>query len=302
MSAIAVTAAARPPLWRRLLGFNLLTGIIGAIIGYLVGYWIGGLVHAPSLDYFSSEAGQNDISVLLGYLFGVFGFLIGLGFANYPVRRMLGYPPSLAEHESEGEGVSRYFRLCTDHKVVAIQYLVGIGVFFFIGGVNAMLIRTELLQPNVHVFGANQYLTLVGMHGTMMMGVMTSGILGPFANWLVPLMIGTRRMAYPRIESFTFWLLMAAGVVLITTIFFGGYQTGWTGYATLGDQGTVGYDAYIGFFALVGVSMALLGFNLLATIIIMRGPGMPCPRRPIFVWGVPATSILMMLAAPMLIA
>ena len=88
--------------------------------------------------------------------------------------------------------------------------MVGIGLFFFVGGLNAMLIRTELLQPNVHVFGANQYLTLVGMHGAMMMGIMTSGILGPFANWLVPIMIGSRRMAFPRIESFTFWLLMAA--------------------------------------------------------------------------------------------
>ena len=58
------------------------------------------------------------------------GFLVGLGFANYPIRRMLGHPPTLAEHESEGEGAGRYFRLCTDHKVVAIQYIVGIGVFF----------------------------------------------------------------------------------------------------------------------------------------------------------------------------
>ena len=74
-------------------------------------------------------------------------------------------------------------------------------------------------------------------------------------------MIGSRRMAFPRIESFTFWLLMAAGVILITTIFFGGFQTGWTGYQPLGDQGTAGYDAYIGFFALVGVSMRLLGLQ-----------------------------------------
>jgi cytochrome c oxidase subunit 1 len=215
---------------------------------------------------------------------------------------MLGYPPTLAEHESEGEGLARYFRLCTDHKVVGMQYLVGVGFYFFIGGLNAMFIRTELLQPNVHVFGANQYLSLVGMHGTMMMGMMTSGIIGPFANYFLPLMIGTRRMAFPRIEAFTFWLLMAAGVVLLTTIFLGGFQTGWTGYQPLGDQGVVGYDAYIGFFALVGVSMCLLGFNLLATIITMRAPGMTWTRLPIFVWGVLATSTLMMLAAPMLIA
>ena len=175
-------------------------------------------------------------------------------------------------------------------------------MFFLVGGINAMLIRIELLQPNVHVFGPNQYLTLVGVHGAMMMGMMTSAILGPFANWVVPLMIGTRRMAFPRIESFTFWLLMAAGVVLVTTVFFGGFQTGWTGYQPLADQGTAGYDAYIGFFALVGVSMCLLGLNLIATIVTMRAPGMTWSRLPIFVWSVLATASLMMLAAPMLIA
>jgi cytochrome c oxidase subunit I len=301
MSAISATAPAQRPVWRRLLGFNLLAGIVLGIAGYWLGYWIGTLIHAPSLDYYG-DTGQNDIAILLGYLFGVIGFLVGLGFANYPLRRMLGHPPTLAEHESEGEGIGRYFRLCTDHKVVAIQYLVGIGVFFFVGGLNAMFIRTELLSPGTHVFGANQYLTLVGMHGTMMMGMMTSGILGPFANWVVPLMIGSRRMAFPRIEAFTFWLLMAAGVILVTTIFFGGFQTGWTGYQPLGGQNTAGYDAYIGFFALVGVSMTLLGFNLLATIITMRAPGMTWSRLPIFCWGVLSTSALMMLAAPMLIA
>ena len=77
------------------------------------------------------------------------GFLIGLGFANYPVCRLLGQPASL--REKEDEGIGRYFGLCTDHKVVGIQYLVGIGLFFFIGGLNAMLIRTELLHADAHV-------------------------------------------------------------------------------------------------------------------------------------------------------
>ncbi len=301
MSAIAASLPAQRPLWRRLIGFNLLTAILLGIAGWFIGHAIGSAIHAPSLDYFD-DTGENDIAILLGYFVGVIGFLVGLGFANYPLRRILGHPPTLAEKESEGHGVLRYFTLCTDHKVVAIQYLVGIGVFFFVGGVNAMFIRSELLQPNTHVFGANQYLTLVGMHGTMMMGMMTSGILGPFANWVVPPMIGARRMAFPRIEAFTFWLLMAAGVILITTIFFGGFQTGWTGYQPLGNEGTAGYDAYIGFFALVGVSMTLLGINLMATIITMRAPGMTWSRLPIFCWSVVATSGLMLLAAPMLVA
>jgi cytochrome c oxidase subunit 1 len=302
MSAIAVTTTPTAPLWRRLIGFNILTGIVLAVGGYILGHFIGDHIHGEGINYYGTEAGQNDIAIFLGYFLGVVGFLVGLGFANYPLRRMLGHPPTLAEKESTAEGALRYFSLSTDHKVVAMQYLVGIGFFFFVGGLNAMLIRTELLQPNSHVFGANQYLSLVGMHGTMMMGMMTSSVLGPFANWLVPLMIGSRRMAYPRIEAFTFWLLMAAGVVLITTIFWGGFQTGWTGYEPLGAQGTAGFDAYLAFFTLVGISMCLLGFNLLATVIVMRRPGMTWSRLPIFVWGVITTAFLMMLASPMLAA
>jgi cytochrome c oxidase subunit I len=302
MSAIAVSVSAPRSGWRQLMGFNLLTGIVLGIGGWFLGHFIGDRIHGANLAYISTQAGENDIAIMLGYFLGVVGLLVGLGFANYPLKRMLGHPPSLAERESEEYGLLRYFALSTDHKVVAKQYMVGIGLFFFVGGLNAMLIRTELLQPHAHVFGANQYLTLVGMHGAMMIGMMSSAILGPFANWLVPVMIGSRRMAFPRVESFTFWLLMAGAVILITTIFFGGFQTGWTGYQPLGAQGTAGYDAYIGFFALVGLSMTLFGFNLMATIITMRAPGMTWSRLPIFVWGVFTTSTLMLLAAPMLIA
>jgi cytochrome c oxidase subunit 1 len=303
MSTIAASIPApRASGWRQLIGFNMLTGILLGIGGWFLGYFIGNHIHGANLAYYSEQSGENDVSVMLGYFLGVVGFLVGLGFANYPIRRMLGHPASLAEREHEELGLMRYFSLSTDHKVVAKQYMVGIGLFFAVGGLNAMLIRSELLQPNVHVFGANQYLTLVGLHGSMMMGIMTSGILGPFANWLVPIMIGSRRMAFPRIESLTFWLLMAGAVILLTTIFFGGFQTGWTGYQPLGDQGTVGYDAYIGFFALVGLSMTLFGFNLIATIVTMRAPGMTWSRLPIFVWAVFATAVLMMLAAPMLIS
>jgi cytochrome c oxidase subunit I len=284
---------------RRLIGFNLLTAIILGVVGWYVGWFGAHAIVAPSLDYFG-DIDYNELSVFLAYIGGVVGFLIGLGFLNYPVRRMLGYPPSLREKETEGIG--RYFSLCTDHKVVGIQYLWGIGLFFFIGGLNAMLIRTELLTPHNQVFPAGTYLTIVGMHGTMMMGMFTSGILGPFANYLVPIMIGARRMAFPRIEALTFWLLMAAGGILTTTIFFGGFPTGWTGYAPLSNESNPGMDNYILFFALVGVSMTLLGVNMLATIVTMRAPGLTWTRLPIFVWGVVSTAVLMVLAAPVLIA
>jgi cytochrome c oxidase subunit I len=299
MTTTTAPVAPVRPLWRRLIGFNLLTAVVLAVGGYILGWWLGHQFSGPNFKYVG-QTDESDLALILAYLFGVLGFLIGLGFANYPVSRLLGRPASLREKEQEGFG--RYFGLCTDHKVVGLQYLVGIGVFFFVGGLNAMLIRLELLHPTPTAIGPNQYLSLVGMHGTMMMGMMTSGILGPFANYFVPIMIGARRMAFPRIEALTFWLLMAAGFILMSTVFFGGFPTGWTGYQPLNDQAVMGMDSYLCFFALVGLSMTLLGLNMLATIITLRAPGLTWSRLPIFVWSVLATSVLMVLAAPMLIA
>jgi cytochrome c oxidase subunit I len=292
-------AANSAPIWRRLIGFNLLTAVILGVGGYYLGWWIGHLIKAPTFLY-EGATDENDVALLLGYAGGVVGFLIGMGFANYPVERLLGRPASL--REKEDHGIARYFGLCTDHKVVGMQYLVGIGVFLFVGAVNAMMIRAELLHDTPTILGPNQYLTTVGIHGSMMMGIMTSGVLGPFANYFVPIMIGARRMAFPRIESLTFWLLMAAGFILVSTIFFGGFPTGWTGYEPLNDQAVAGMDSYICFFALVGLSMMLLGINMIATILTMRAPGMTWSRLPIFVWSVLATAVLMVLAAPTLIA
>ncbi len=298
-AAVSTPQPASQPFWRRLIGFNLLTAVLLGVGGYYLGWFIGHQIKGSSFHY-QEETSENDVALLLAYVFGVIGFLIGLGFASYPVARLLGRPPSL--REKEGQGWGRYFGLCTDHKVVGIQYLVGIGLFFFIGGLNAMLIRTELLHSTPTVVSPNTYLSLVGMHGTIMMGMMTSGVLGPFANYFVPIMIGARRMAFPRIEALTFWLLMAAGFILVSTIFFGGFPTGWTGYEPLNDQAVMGMDSYIMFFALVGISMCLLGLNMIATIITLRAPGMTWTRLPIFVWSVFATAILMVLAAPMLVA
>ena len=298
--SVAEVPAQRPPLLRRLVGFNLLSAVVLAAVGYYVGWWIGHQIHAPSLDYIG-DTSQNDIALFFAYVLGVIGFLGGLGLLNYPLSRMAGAPASVGHEDEDPRGWTRYVGYSTDHKVVGLQYLIGIGFFIFFGGVNAMLIRFELLRPEPNVFPAGQYLTLVGLHGTMMMGMMTSGILGPFGSYFLPLMIGARRLAFPRIEALTFWLLMAAGLILTSTVFYGGFPTGWTGYAPLNDQANMGMDSYIVFFALVGISMTLLAFNMLATVITMRAPGLNWGRLPIFVWSIVATSVLNVLAAPVLV-
>jgi cytochrome c oxidase subunit I len=284
---------------RRLVGFNLLTAIVLAIVGFVVGHWLGDRISGPSLDYVS-DTGESDVATALGYVLAIASFLVGLGVASYPVSRMLGRPPSLPRPPTSGIG--RYFTFCPEHKVVARQYFFGVGAFFAIAGLNAMLIRLELLTPEESVWPPDRYLELVGLHGSMMMGLMTSAVLGPFGNYFVPLLIGARRSALPRIEALSFWLLMMAAVALLSTVVLGGFQTGWTGYAPLSEQGVVGIFAYAFFFGLVGLSMLLLGLNLVATVVTMRAPGMSWGRIPIFVWGILTTGVMMVLAAPVLVA
>jgi cytochrome c oxidase subunit I len=131
---------------------------------------------------------------------------------------------------------------------------------------------------------------------------MSAGVLGPLGNYLLPLMIGARRMAFPRVEALTLWLTVLAGFVLLSAILLGGFPTGWTGYAPLSVQARGGIDAYLVSFALIGISLALVGLNMMATAITMRAPGMTWNRMPIFAWGLITTSILAVLAAPVLFA
>ena len=121
-------------------------------------------------------------------------------------------------------------------------------------------------------------------------------------NWLVPLMIGSRRMAFPRVEAFSLWIFAAGYLVILSALPLGGFPTGWTGYAPLQTQATGGMDSYLVGFAVIGIGMICAGFNLLATIINYRAPGMSWGRVPIFVWSILATAALLTLATPTLVA
>ena len=281
------------------------TGLIGAVLGYLLGHWLGNFLASGYQQLLLSDS--NDMPIVLGFAFGVAGWLAGLGVFNDLFRKMAGRPASrhsyldVVGHEQTKRSLSRYFMYSLDHKVVGIQYLVGMIVYFLTGGLFAMAIRTELLSPSYHVLSPNAYLMVVGEHGTMMMMMMTSVILGPFGNYLVPLMIGSKRVAFPRIEALSFWLTPAAYLILLTGILFGGFPTGWTGYGPLSIQAGLGMDSYAFAFGLMGVSVILAGFNIIVTVINYRAPGMRWSRLPVFVWSMFSTSFLMVLAAPVLV-
>jgi len=276
------------------------TAVLGAVVGYVVGHWIGNIFSA---DYQQLPlSNSNDLPVVLGFVLMVIGWLAGLGVFNGLFLQMRGRRLQDYELRAGGDrGLARYFRYTHDHKVVGIQYLVGMVVYFCTAGLFAMAIRTELLSPVHHVFSSSTYIEIVGEHGTMMMMLMTSVILGPFGNYLVPLMIGSKRVAFPRLEALSFWITPLAFLILLSAILLGGFHMGWTGYPSLSVQDGVGADAYAFSFGLMGISLILVGFNLLVTVICYRAPGMRWSRLPIFVWGILGTAVMMTLAAPILV-
>jgi cytochrome c oxidase subunit 1 len=275
------------------------TALIGAIIGYALGHLLG---NAISSGYQQLPlADSNDTPIVLGYLFGILGWLIGLGVFNDTARQVLGKPVTGAGEGHVGDDLAKYFRYSLDHKVVGIQYLFAMIGYFLTGGLFAMAIRAELLSPTYHLITPSAYLEVVGEHGTMMMMMMTSVVMGPLGNYLVPLMIGSKRVAFPRVEALSFWLTPCAFVILLSSLLMGGFPTGWTGYAPLSIQAGEGMDGYAIAFGLMGISAILAAFNLVVTIICYRAPGMRWSRLPMFVWAMLTTGFLLVLAAPVLV-
>src|SRR4029077_7447409 len=272
---------------------NPITGVLLAIPAYFFGVWLG--------NEFGLIDDQNT-GVILGYFFATGAFLIGVGFLNYPLERLFGWSVSPISEPDENRGIGRFFRLSLDHKVIGMQYLVTILIMLLFGGIGAMAIRTSLLSPDSAITPPGQYIMLIGLHAVMMIFITSAVIVGPFGNYLVPLMIGARRMAFPRLEALSFWVVPPAAVILAAAPFGGGFPTGWTVYPPLSEQAGQGMDSYIVGFTLIAIALVTSGVNMLATIIGLRAPGMTWTRLPIFVWGIFTTSILGLLAAPVLAA
>jgi cytochrome c oxidase subunit I len=191
----------------------------------------------------------------------------------------------------------------TDHKKIGILYLVNSMVFFFVGGILALGVRSELAVPGIQFFKEDLYNQLFTMHASFMLFLFVIPILAGFGNYVVPLMIGAPDMAFPRINALSFWMLPLAGILMATGFFAGGAAAdGWTSYAPLSEAkySGVGTDLWIVAVVLIGTSSILGAINFLVTIFKMRAPGMTMFRLPILVWTVLVTSILVVLATPVL--
>ena len=187
----------------------------------------------------------------------------------------------------------------TDHKRIGVLFLFTALFFFVLGGVEALLLRVQLGAPDNTFLDATTYNQLFTMHGTTMIFLAVVPVFAGLASYLVPLMIGSRGLAFPRLHMLSWWLLLFGGMVLYGTLFFSPPEAGWTSNAPLTDDTflpTHGIDAWIVSLWLVGLSAIVAAINLIVTICNMRAPGMSMTRLPLFVWSVLIYSVGMLLA------
>ena len=174
-------------------------------------------------------------------------------------------------------------------------------IFFIIGGVEALVMRLQLASADGTLVTPETYNGLVTMHGTTMVFLFVVPVMAAFGNYFVPLMIGARDMAFPRLNALSFWLLAFGGIAFYTSIFFEPPQAGWTSYAPLSDDAYLpggGVDAWIFLIHLSGLSSLVGAINFVATIHNMRAKGMGWGRMPLFVWTILVYSYLLIAALP----
>src|SRR5215471_8552913 len=199
-----------------------------------------------------------------------------------------------------------------DHKKIGLMYMVASFIFFLLGGLAALLVRLQLALPEAPPFKAEDYNQLFTIHASVMifLFVIPFGI-GGLGNYFVPLMIGARDMAFPKLNALSFWLVPPAGLLILSGFFFpdptgkfptGAADAGWTSYPPLSVHGPFGQSLWLVGVFILGASSILGSINFLVTILNMRTPGMTMHRIPLFVWAMLTTSFIQLIATPALAA
>lgn len=189
-----------------------------------------------------------------------------------------------------------------DHKRIGILYGVTSFIFFLLGGIEALMIRLQLSQPNLDVLTADRYNQMFTMHGTTMVFLVIMPMSSAFFNFLIPLMIGARDVAFPRLNALSYWVFLFAGLFLYSSFLFGGGPNqGWYGYAPLTAKLYTpgnGVDYWVLGLQILGIASLASAFNFIVTILNMRAPGMTLLRMPVFVWATLVVAFLLVTAIP----
>ena len=210
-------------------------------------------------------------------------------------------PPPRQSYLDAPYGLAAWL-LTKDHKRIAVLYIISITVMFSLGALFAAGVRVELLTPKGDVFSADTYNKLFTMHGVVMVFFfLVPSIPATLGNFLIPIMCGTKDLAFPRINLLSWYLYLIGGLIVLATAVNGGLDTGWTFYTPYSTQSSATNVtlAVLGVFV-AGFSSILTGFNFIVTVHRMRAPGLTWFRLPLFVWAHYATSLVMILGTPVI--
>ncbi len=289
-----------------ILSISIIPGLFSYILGLLIGMGLLSLIRLVM----GLPAWKPEPAWVLGSLFGAVAFLFGSGVLTDWFKWAKGEStPEHAEVNTEKTGWAKILSISYDHKVIGIQYGLTSLVMFSIAGLFAMVFRTELahsglqfLREDVQILGMNGlnlYNTIMSLHGIVMIYSILLGV-AAMSNYLVPLLIGTTDMAFPRLNAFAFWLNIPSGIMLLSSLFLGGFDTGWTGYPPLSAKAPMGMQMFFLGVYLFGMSSILGSLNIIASIVRLRARGMNYFRMPIFVWAALATSIISLTATQLI--
>ena len=213
--------------------------------------------------------------------------------------------PDLAAIWETGPGLKGWFST-VDHKEIGKRYLVTALIFLFIGGIEALVMRVQLAQPNQTILSPTEYNQLFTMHGVTMVFLYALPMLSGFSNYLWPLLLGSRDMAFPRLNAFSYWVYLASGIFIYSTFLIGqAPNVGWFNYVPLAgkeyDPG-VNIDVYALGLIFLGISTTVGAINFIVSLMRTRAPGMSINRMPILVWGTLTASVANLFAVPALSA
>src|SRR5215831_7073330 len=213
-------------------------------------------------------------------------------------------PPSVARHKARMEHGIWSWLNTTDHKKIGQLYLYTSLMWFIIGGIEALLIRSQLWSPNGRLVTAETYNQLFTMHGTTMVFLVIMPFSAAFFNFLIPLQIGARDVAFPRLNAFSYWVFLLGGVFMnVSWLFKAAPDAGWFGYAPLTTKAYnpgLNIDFWVLGLQILGLSSLAAAFNFITTIINLRAPGMRFMRMPIFTWMSFVTQFLLALSFPII--
>ncbi|MEJ2264996.1 MAG: cbb3-type cytochrome c oxidase subunit I [Anaerolineales bacterium] len=281
----------------KILSTSLVKGLIGQVIGTALGMGFMLLVRL----LLGLQPWKPEPVWVVGSLFGVIAFMLGTGVTNDWLKWIQGEEtPEAESHYEPPIGLQQILNISYDHKVIGIQYGITSLILFAIAGLFALIFRTELISPGMQFLIPDQYNTFISLHGIVMIFGILVGV-GAMMNFLTPLLIGANDMAFPRLNAFAFWINVPAAILLLSTLFLGGIDAGWTAYPPLSaNLGKMGFAMFFLGVYVFGLSSILGALNVIATTIRLRAPGMTAFRLPIFVWSALATALIALTATQLI--